>query len=71
MDIETALNLLDVDTSGDAEQRTAALFIAAEVLQHGVPRPNVTRSEYPHELTGLARFIVDGADIFNETEEED
>ncbi len=69
MDTDTALSLLDVDTTGDAERRTAALFLAAEVLQHQVPRPKVKRSAFPHELTDMARFILDGSDIFNETEQ--
>lgn len=70
MDTETALNLIDVDSNGDAEQRVGALFLAAEILQHGVPRPSVVKTEFPHELTAIAQFILHGTDIYNDTEEE-
>lgn len=54
-----------LDTDGQHQVNAAALMLAAEILNHAVPAPKVERNQFPHELTGLARFILDGTDVFN------
>lgn len=68
MDTTAAFDFLDEDP--DAQRRVAALLLAADVFNRDVPRPQIKRSDFGHELTGMATYILDGTDLFNDTEED-
>lgn len=49
--------------------RAEALDRARAVLVSRTPL-TASKVEFPHEVTGLARFILDGHDVFNDDETE-
>lgn len=55
---ETALSERQL-ARAEALDRARNVLVSKGFAQSG-------KIEYPHEVTGLARYIIDGADVFND-----
>lgn len=60
--LEEVLERLDTKQ----QERVAALVAARMLLTMAVPAPQVKAAEFPHELTGIASYVLTGEDVFNE-----